>query len=114
MRFLPRLFCFAVVLFLTGTLHAQTIEVTDSAGKVALIFENDVMKEAGSKKALYTIKGNIIFKGVSEKQDDIELLVKVENIFSKKKEGQILDASQQHDLFSVRNGGFFYQDNSTY
>lgn len=97
-----------------ATASAQTIEVTDASGTPVLTFEGDHMKEAGSIKALYTIKGNIIFEGASDNQKDIKLLIRAENIFSKKKIGGILDASQKNKLFSIRDGGFYYRDNSTY
>ena len=105
---------FFVILLLSQLVNAQTIEASDSSGKIVLVFENEQMKEAGSKQILYTIKGNILFEGASDKQQDIELLVNSENIFSKKKEGKILNASQREELFSVRDGGFFYRDSSTY
>ncbi len=113
MRLQLSLYCF-ILLFFSQPVAAQTIEVKDGLGNKAFFFENDFLKEAGTGKTLYTIKGNIIFKGASDKQQDIELLVKAENLFSKKKEGQVLNASQREELFSVRDGAFFYRKNSTY
>ncbi len=113
MRFnLHFFYCF--ILFLSQSVFAQTIEVKDRLGNAALVIEDDFLKEAGSDKILYTVKGNIIFEGASDKQQDIELLVKVEDIFSKKKTGSVLDAAQREKLFQARNGGFFYRDSSIY
>lgn len=93
---------------------AQNTEIFDSAGNVLLRLEDERLTDAQSHETIFTVRGNIIFKGNSDKQQDIELLVSSENIFSKKKEGKILDASQRTVLFTVRDGGFFYRDKSTY
>ena len=114
MRFLLSIICCTLTIFFPGFIDAQTLEVKDASGAIVLVFENDQLKEVVSNKIIYTVKGNIIFEGASDKQQDIELLVKAENIFSKKKEGKVLNASQREVLFSVRNGSFFYRDSSTY
>lgn len=110
-----RCFFYSLLFFLgIAIASAQTIEITNRFGETVLVFENDYLKEAGTEKTLYTIKGNIIFKSASDKQADIELLVNAENIFSKKKTGHVLNASQREVFFSVRDGGFYYRENSTY
>lgn len=106
------LFCFAALVpFLAP---AQTVEVKDASGVTVLLIENERITESATGKTLYTVKGNIIFRGASDRQQDMELLVNAENIFSKKKTGRVLPASQKEELFSVRDGGFYYKKNNSY
>lgn len=99
-----------VLLFISRALFSQVVEIYDSAGKTILIFENDKLVEAESKKTFVTVTGNTVFDGESTEKRDILLLVAIENIFSKKKMGYALNSAQDEAIFSISNGRFFYKE----
>ncbi len=105
--------CFFLITFYS-TVFSQTISIQDSSGKTILLLEKDRLKSAEDSSVIFTIKGNIVFEGASDNQKDIALLIKTDNIFSKKKIGYGLDAKQENTLFSMRNGGFFYREQNTF
>ncbi len=100
--------------FLCGALTAQHIAVYDSFGRIVAYFENDKLIVSETEEPFVTVKGNIIFHGASDKQRDILLLVRAENIFARKKEGAILNGNQSQILFTIYDGRFTYRDKSVY
>jgi len=87
----------------------EIIEVVDTSGVVIVSFDEEVVKDADGK-VLYTVKGNLIFEGKSDRQNDIELLVESSDIFHKKKIGKVLSESMTEVVYTVIKGGFFLGD----
>ncbi|GIV34646.1 MAG: hypothetical protein KatS3mg031_2181 [Chitinophagales bacterium] len=92
-------------------MHAQVIY--DSNRQPAAHFENDRLIEHQSGAVFATVKGNLVFKGNSEQKNDILLLIRATDIFSRKKGGAILD-NRYHVLFGIYDGHFTYRDKNVY
>ena len=102
-----------LLLLCTNTGKAQIIEMVDTTGKVVVIIDSDRVRDAGTNKALLTVKGNLIFLGNSDNQKDIILLVKANDIFSKKS-GEVLSKNLDKVYYTVYNGRFFLGKTSMY
>ncbi len=100
---------FWAFLLIPFSLLSQDIEIKDSSGTTILIFENDRLLEAESKKVFVTVTGNTIFDGISADSRDILLLITTEDVFSKRKTGYALNSAQDEAVFMIRSGGFFYK-----
>jgi len=107
-------FFFVLLLISPLLLFGQIVEISDSTAKPVLIFDNDRLIEAGSKKVFATVKGNTVFEGESDDIKDIVLLVSTENIFSRKQTGYGLNATQDEALFIIHSGGFFHKNAKSY
>lgn len=99
-------------LFLSQLVFSQTM-IYDSTGKVTAKVQDERIIDVSTGDIFYTIKGNLIFRGASDKQDDILLLVNTTDIFSKRKTGEVMEKDMNNVKFSVYRGKFYLGEEST-
>ncbi|MDX2002399.1 MAG: hypothetical protein SFW35_08200 [Chitinophagales bacterium] len=98
---------FLVILFLLPCLSAFCqIEVTDTSGNSLFAIAQGTLTDAGNQQPAFTVRGNIIFHGTSDKKEDIVLLVRAEDIFDKNA-GEVLKADMKEVLMTVTKGRFY-------
>lgn len=86
---------------------AQSGSVTDSSGNTLLkINGTQILSPEG--KVLYTVRGNLVFEGESEKKKHIILMINTPDIFSKKA-GNVLNKDNEQ-LYGLYQGGFYLGD----
>jgi hypothetical protein len=64
--------------------QTNSISVIDSNRATILFIQNENIIDAADNSIIYTVKGNLIFSGNSEKNDDILFKLNAPDIFSKK------------------------------
>ena len=108
----PKIFSFFLLCqFLT--LNAQVVEVADTLGELMWTVDNSRIRDGQNDRILLTVQGNLIFQGNSDNQEDIILLVKANDIFSKRT-GEILSKDLEKVLYTIHNGKFFLGKTSIY
>lgn len=93
---LPILFCFTAL--------AQTGTVTDSSGQVVLRMNGPSVLSADGK-VVFTVRGNLVFEGESDKKKHIVLMINSTDIFSKKA-GNVLDKDNDQ-VYGLYEGAFY-------
>lgn len=84
---------------------AQQGVIADSSGQVLYLFEDDKVLDAGGELK-YTITGNMLFRGESQKKRDIILLVNSEDLFGRKL-GRAFGSDMKTPAFMIYSGGFY-------
>lgn len=82
---------------------AQT--VTDGAGRVIYTLESGVLYDATSLPVVI-VKGNLVFKGASERKEDIVLFVGSDNLFADKSANAV-GADMSTAQFALGRGGYY-------
>jgi hypothetical protein len=89
------------------------IEITDTLGGLVAVVDKGVIADAKTQSPLLTVRGNMVFEGSSENKDDLVLLVRVEDIFSKGAE-PILKKDMKTAVLNVAKGKFYLGNSPTY
>jgi hypothetical protein len=94
---------------------AQThdIEITDTLGALIAVVDDGAIADAKTQKALLTVRGNMVFEGLSENKEDVVLMVGVEDVFSKGAE-PVLKKDMKTTVLNVAKGRFYLGDSPTY
>ncbi|MEX0812626.1 MAG: hypothetical protein WD048_10455 [Chitinophagales bacterium] len=98
---------FLIFLILAGlnTWASEVFTFRDSSG-TPLLHVSDALIKNEKGRILYNIQGNIIFSGTGEKRKDILLMLKSENIFSKKS-GEVLGQKKGQVIYFTYGGGYY-------
>lgn len=100
-----------ILLLAAPKLWAQQAYIKDPAGNILFeITDGNVFDQNG--KQINTLRGNILFRGVSDKKKDMELLIQSTDIFSAK-EGKGLSSDLKETYFSIYKGAFYLEDYPT-
>lgn len=108
MRFFLLLIAGVIVSY---TAAAQQGYVTDSVGKKIYGIEGATILDAAGN-IIYTVRGNLVFEGTSEKKKDIVLAIGSENILGSKG-GKILTGNMKETLLGVHDGKFYFESMPT-
>src|SRR5688500_5196774 len=92
-------------LFLSAGLFAQTAVVRDSSGQLIFTTINDRLQDS-SGQVLYTMRGNLIFKGDSYRNEDMLYLIKNSDVMGSNA-GYIYNFDMSATLYSFKKGRFY-------
>jgi hypothetical protein len=97
------LFCCCIVSFFA---KAQPVAVVDSNKTTTLIIENNQIIDVSGNTIIYTIKGNLIFSGDSDRKEDIIFMLNAADIFSKKT-AQLISQKDNKPILTTTKGKIY-------
>lgn len=105
------LFLFAFVFF---SLKAQIVTVKNAASKDVLVIDlsTGIIAETDSNAIVYTIKGNSIFSGNSNRHEDILFMLNTTDLYLKKG-GKLLLKENNETIFSFSRGSVWLGASTT-
>jgi hypothetical protein len=101
---------FFILFLLAARLYSQDESgvIYDNAGHKVFSLESHQLRDS-TGKIIFTINGNILFKGDSQEKEDIVYLLRLKDVMGKQI-GEVYDASMSEILFTVKKGQVYIGD----